>query len=164
MQDLLQQLPSDFQLQIYDLFLALRAYQRRCHFHTICAKIQEDIDQDNKLNGLISTISGAAEIDMNEDAKLRDNLPTVIFTGYYLMNFLWDTVMDWGDAKLSMCSIPLNDSETDIQVLRLNLSNDGWAWDAIYDIHTFQFVKYITNDYSGFLYLNMRCAEEATEI
>ena len=110
----------------YNLLLSsLRTYQRKCHFDTIsCTMIMEDMNQADELDDCIN-ISSADEIDVNDDEELRDSLPTVIRKGYNLINRIWS---NFGYAKLSRCSMSLDDSGTDIQVLRLSLGNDaGWV-------------------------------------
>ena len=80
--------------------------------------------------------------------------------------------MHWGCASLNRCFISLDDGEEDIQVLRLNLGNDGWGWDAIYDIHTFEYIMCIHDESTGFenndivdvMKISLEdCAEEALE-
>ena len=142
----LHQLPSNIQLQIYDLLLAICTYQHQCRLDTICTTIKKSINQkadeesnddddyDEKLN-----ISGIDEININDNEELHDSLPKVIRTGYNYINLIWDTGMGgWGYATLSKCSMSLlDDDETsdkereNIQVLKLYLRNDSFFWDAI---------------------------------
>ena len=144
----LHDLPANVQLQIYDLFLALRTYKRECRLETVCGIIMEDIKQADESDDYIDyvNISGADEIDVLADEEIRDSLPEVIPNGYYLINLVWRDQMYWGYAKLSRCSISLDDGEADIEVLRLYLLNDGWAWNAIYDIHTFECLMSIDDE------------------
>ena len=136
----LHHLPANVQLQIYDLFLALHTYKHQRRLDTIYTRIKEGIDQAGEIDD-----SGIDEISVDDDEELSDSLPAVICTGYRLINLVWDNQMDFGHAKLSRCSMSLDDNEADVQVLRLYLSNDGWRWDALYDIHTFECLMPIYN-------------------
>ena len=53
---------------------------------------------------------------------------------------------------LSRCSVSLDDDDNDedIQVLRLYLSGDDRHWNAIYDIHTYEYLTYITKQRMDF--------------
>ena len=140
-------LPANVQLQIYDLFLALRTYKREGRLHTVCGIIMEDIKQADESDDYIDyvNISNTDEIDVLADEEMRGSLPEVILNGYYLIDHTWSVIMDWGCASLKRCFISLDDGEEDIQVLRLNLGNDDWGWEAIYDIYTFQCLMSIYN-------------------
>ena len=135
----LHDLPADVQLQIYDLFLSLRTYQRQHRLDTICTAIKEGIDgkdlYDYKYRLIIS---GIDEINVDDDEELRNSLPAVIRTGYKLINLVWGEEMDWGSAMLTRCSMSLDDDEADVEVLRLYLRNDAFSWGGLYDIHTFK--------------------------
>jgi len=142
----LHQLPADFQLQIYDFFIALRTHQRKCRIDALCKKIIEGgldieglgLDEYDELD--VSKIPGLTELDVNDK-----DLPEVIRTGYNMINLVWGDAMDFGSATLTMCSMSLDDDK-DVQVFRLNLQNDGWGSDALYDIHTFEKLGIINDD------------------
>ena len=143
----LHDLPANVQLQIYDLFLALQTYKRQRRLETVCGIIKEGNYQNNYYPDGVIIISGADEIDVDNNEELRDSLPGVILRGYNLINLVWGDIMHFGSAKLSRCSFSLDDGEADIQVLRLILENGfGWRWDAIYDIHTFKCLVHISGD------------------
>ena len=151
----LQQLPTDIQLQIYDLFLALRTYQHKCRTDIICKKIRDahdnlDLDEGEEFDDDLD-ISGITTICVDDDKKLRDSLPAVVLDGYDMINFVWGVAMDFGLGHLSKCSMSLDNDEEDAHVLRLSLGCEGEQYDAIYDIQTFECLECFDDDlgYSG---------------
>ena len=74
----------------------------------------------------------------------------MIRTGYNLINLVLFTLSCLGGASISRCSVSLDDSETDIQVLRFSLWHESGDWDAIYDIHTFEYLMCIEQGDGGY--------------
>ena len=148
-------LPANVQLQIYDLFLALRTYQRQCRLDTICAMIKDGIDQarqseddesdDDESDFYNLNIPDVDGINIEDLDELRDSLPSVICNGFDVISDCLLQIVYEGDARLNRCSMSLDDDEEDIQVLRLCISTQSKIWDAIYDIHTFEYLTYIKN-------------------
>ena len=132
-------------LQIYDFLIALRTYQRKCRIDALYKKISEGVDaaSDEYEDGEFefSSIPGLTEVDVDDK-----DLPEVIRTGYNMINMVWGEAMDFGSATLTMCRMSLDDHDEDVQVFRLNLQNDGWGSDILYDIHTFEQVRIINDD------------------
>ena len=160
----LHDLPADVQLQIYDLFLALRTYQRQCRLDTICAMIKDGINKDD----YVIKLSSVAKINVDEIFVYRDgmqwdpkvdemvwnsdveeplnSLPEVILNGYKLMeNLIMKEQWVGINASLTRCSISLDDGEADIQVWRYCNWGEYGDWDALYDIHTFKYIMCIRN-------------------
>ena len=80
----------------------------------------------------------------NPDVKeIWYSLPEVIHDGYILAFSAWDD----DNAILNRCTMSLDDGEADIQVLRFCIWGEceNGYWDALYDIHTFEYIMCIRN-------------------
>ena len=104
-------LPPNVQLQIYDLFLSLRTYQRQCRLNTICTIINKGRKQKAIAGELhdYSSISDVTDLKVNEmnvhhDEELYNSIPEIIRNGKTHINFVWSEVICKGVPMLSRCS------------------------------------------------------------
>ena len=77
---------ADIQLQIYDLFLALRTYQRQRRLDTICTMIEDDIDQQTHESDDDSSDDDSTNDEYSDDVSIKISCVDEIMKSYVILS------------------------------------------------------------------------------